>query len=110
MTREITAQKIYTPHAYPKLGHDNITPKAMAEVVNRTIDGKINSRGEVDIAAGITKVENAYSHPRTTIFFFPLDAAAAATFAGGMYVSERRNGFFEVTATGSGRFMYVVLG
>lgn len=111
MTREIRPDNIYTPVAYPKLGHDNVTQKNIVEVVNRTVDGKINSRGEVELQEGVTRIDNAYTHPRSVVLFFPLDGGAAAAFAGNMYVSERRNGYFEVTlTTNGGRFMYVVLG
>ena len=90
-------------------------PRQIAEVVNRTIDGKLNSTGSVTLTASATStvVAEARSGPDSVILFMPTTANAAAELAT-MFVSSRGKQTFTITHANNGQtdrtFKYVVIG
>ena len=90
-------------------------PRQIAEVVNRTIDGKLNSTGSVTLTASATStvVAEARSGPDSVVLFMPTTANAAAELAT-MFVSSRGKQTFTITHANNGQtdrtFKYVVIG
>jgi len=90
-------------------------PRQIAEVVNRTIDGKLNSTGSVTLTASATStvVAEARSGSDSVILFMPTTANAAAELAT-MFVSSRGKQTFTITHANNGQtdrtFKYVVIG
>ncbi len=90
-------------------------PRQIAEVVNRTIDGKLNSTGSVTLTASATStvVAEARSGPDSVVLFMPTTANAAAELAT-MFVSLRGKQTFTITHANNAQtdrtFKYVVIG
>ncbi len=90
-------------------------PRQIAEVVNRTIDGKLNSTGSVTLTASATStvVAEARSGPDSVVLFMPTTANAAAELAT-MFVSSRGKQTFTITHANNAQtdrtFKYVVIG
>lgn len=96
----------------PPIGGD---PRQVAEVVNRTVDGKLNSTGSVTLTASAasTAVSEDRAGPDSVILFMPTTANAAAEMDG-MYVSSRGKQTFTITHANNSQadrtFKYVVIG
>ncbi len=90
-------------------------PRQIAEVVNRTVDGKLNSTGSVTLTASAasTAVSEDRAGPDSVILFMPTTANAAAEMDG-MFVSSRGKQTFTITHANNSQsdrtFKYVVIG
>ncbi len=89
--------------------------RQVAEVLNRTIDGKLNSTGTVTLTASAasTAVTEERAGSDSVILFMPTTANAAAEMDG-MYVSSRGKQTFTITHANNSQtdrtFSYVVIG
>lgn len=91
--------------------------RMLAFGVERLLDGKIRSFGEITLDANqsSTTLSDRRIGPKSAIMFFPLTENAAGNFGGGgMYVSARTNEQATINHTNDTfadkTFMYVVLG
>jgi len=90
-------------------------PRQVAEVLNRTVDGKLNSTGTVTLTASAasTAVSEDRAGADSVILFMPTTANAAAEMDG-MYVSSRGKQTFTITHANNAQtdrtFSYVVIG
>lgn len=101
---------------FRRLAQQGGTQREVAEVVNRILDGKINSTGTltVDHALVPTTYQDARVGEDSVILLMPLNGDAASLMAH-VYFSSVTNGSFQIslrTGFGSvvGNFRYVVLG
>jgi hypothetical protein len=73
--------------------------RRIIDVVNRTLQGKLNATLPVTLSAGMTTttITDARISAFSYIDFMPLTASAAAMLAGGMFVSSQQSGEATVT-------------
>jgi hypothetical protein len=96
----------------PPMGGD---ARQVAEVVNRTVDGKLNSTGTVTLTASAssTTVSEDRAGPDSVILFMPT-TSNAATEMNHLYVSSRGKQTFTLghrnNAQSDRTFSYVVIG
>lgn len=102
--------------SFRALPQDNATPREIALVTNRILDGKINSVGEVTLAANesSTTVSDERAGDESVIQFMPMTANAAAEIgAGGFFVSATAKKSFTITHANNAQtdrtFRYVIL-
>tara|TARA_R110000744_G_scaffold96403_3_gene186307 strand:- start:4533 stop:4847 length:315 start_codon:yes stop_codon:yes gene_type:complete len=99
---------------FRKLPYQGGDPRLVAEVVNRTIDGGLNSTGSVTLttSSSTTVVADARVSGNSIILFMPLSSNSSAELSA-LYVSARSNGSFTITHNSSGTtraFGYVIIG
>ena len=91
------------------------TTREIAEIVNRTVDGKLNSTGDFTLTASATTttVTDPRAGKESVILFSPTTSNAAAAISG-LYVSTKNNGSFVVTHASNAQtdrtFDYVIIG
>ena len=91
------------------------TTREIAEVLNGTIDGKLNSTGQFD-AWPRTSTSTTHEDPRAkeSVILFSPTTSNAASAASGMHVSTKNNGSFVVTHASNSQadrtFDYVIIG
>ena len=95
----------------PNQGGD---PRLVAEVVNRTIEGGLNSTGSVTLttSSATTAVTDVRVGENSVILFMPKSSTAAAELTA-LYVSARSNGSFTLTHNNSGTtraYEYIIIG
>jgi len=88
------------------------TPREVAEIVNRTVDGKLNSTGSFTISSGTTTttVEDQRAGVDSVILFSGLGHDISHTHP---WISSRANGSFVVGHQNHGHDMdvaYVIIG
>lgn len=100
----------------PALNPAGAMPREISERVNRILSGKINSLGEITLAAAsatTTPVNDPNIGPFSLIFLFPTTANAAA-FMTAVYKSAAIKGQITLTHTANTEidrtFDYVILG
>lgn len=87
-------------YAFRKVPPQGGTAREIAEVINNTVDGKMNVTGEVTLtnSATSTVVTDVRVGAESLIVFMPITAGAATELAaGGMYVSSQGKQTFTVT-------------
>lgn len=102
---------------YRRLQQDGATPRQIAEVVNRTLDGGVNSTGSVTLTASSATTTVADRRLGATSFFglMPTTANAAAEIGNGtIYVSAQGKQTLTLTHANNAQadrtYRYVVLG
>jgi len=99
---------------FRKLPYQGGDPRLVAEVVNRTIDGGLNSTGSVTLttSSSTTVVADARAGENSVITFMPKSANAAAELTA-LFISARTNGSFTITHNSSGtsrQYEYIIIG
>ena len=87
-------------YAFRKVPPGGGTAREVAEVVNNTVDGKMNVTGEVTLtnSATSTVVTDIRVGAESLIVFMPITADAATELAaGGMYVSSQGKQTYTIT-------------
>ena len=93
------------------------TPRQIAEVVNNTVRGKINTVSTVTLIplASVTTVSYAHVGPLSYIGLMPTSATAATEMtSGALYIASRTSGSFVIghasNSASDRTFTFVVLG
>ena len=88
---------------FKRLANQGGNPRQVAEVVNRVLDGGLNSTGSVTLqtSSATTVVSDVRVGENSVITFMPKDTNAAAELTA-LYVSARTNGTFTITHNNSG--------
>ena len=83
---------------FKRLANQGGNPRQVAEVVNRVLDGGLNSTGSVTLqtSSATTVVSDVRVGENSVITFMPKDTNAAAELTA-LYVSARTNGTFTIT-------------
>ena len=102
---------------YRRLPQDGASPRQVAEVVNRALDGGINATGSVTLTASAASTVVADKRLSATSFFalMPTTANASAEAGNGtIYVSSQGKQTLTLTHANNGQtdrtFRYVILG
>ena len=102
---------------YRRLPQGGATPRQIAEVVNRTLDGGVNSTGSVTLTASSATTTVADKRLSATSFFglMPTTANAAAEIGNGtIYVSAQGKQPLTLTHANNAQadrtYRYVILG
>ena len=84
---------------YKRLAHQGGNPRQVAEVVNRILDGGINSTGSVTLQTSSTEttVNDVRAGENSVITFYAKSANAAAEPRTAIFISARTNGSFTIT-------------
>ena len=92
-------------------------PRDISTVVNKILDGKINSTGTFTLStsAASTTVYNARSSSDSVIMYVPTSANASAEIGNGtIFISARNDGNYVLTHANNSQndrtFLYVILG
>ena len=99
---------------YRKLPQAGGDPRLVAEIVNRTIDGGLNSTGSVTLqtSSSTTTVNDARASENSVVLFMPKSSNAASELTS-LFVSARTNGSFTITHNSSGtsrQYEYIIIG
>ena len=99
---------------FKRLANQGGNPRQVAEVVNRVLDGGLNSTGSVTLqtSSATTVVSDVRVGENSVITFMPKDTNAAAELTA-LYVSARTNGTFTITHNNSGTtrtYEYIIIG
>ena len=99
---------------FKRLANQGGIPRQVAEVVNRVLDGGLNSTGSVTLqtSSATTVVSDVRVGENSVITFMPKDTNAAAELTA-LYVSARTNGTFTITHNNSGTtraYEYIIIG
>jgi len=99
---------------FKRLANQGGNPRQVAEVVNRVLDGGLNSTGSVTLqtSSATTVVSDVRVGENSVITFMPKDANAAAELTA-LYISARTNGTFTITHNNSGTtraYEYIIIG
>ena len=99
---------------FKRLANQGGNPRQVAEVVNRVLDGGLNSTGSVTLqtSSATTVVSDVRVGENSVITFMPKDTNAAAELTA-LYVSVRTNGTFTITHNNSGTtraYEYIIIG
>ena len=91
------------------------TTREIAEVLNRAIDGKLYSTGQITLtASSSTSTVNDTRASKESVILFSPTTSNAASAASGMHVSTKNNGSFVVTHASNSQadrtFDYVIIG
>ena len=102
---------------YRRLPQDGASPRQVAEVVNRALDGGINATGSVTLTASAASTVVADKRLSATSFFalMPTTANASAEAGNGtIYVSSQGKQTLTLTHANNGQtdrtYRYVILG
>tara|TARA_B100000029_G_C17540392_1_gene946480 strand:- start:243 stop:557 length:315 start_codon:yes stop_codon:yes gene_type:complete len=99
---------------FKRLANQGGNPRQVAEVVNRVLDGGLNSTGSVTLqtSSATTVVSDVRVGENSVITFMPKDTNAAAELTA-LYVSARTNGTFTIAHNNSGTtrtYEYIIIG
>ena len=102
---------------YRRLPQDGASPRQVAEVVNRALDGGINATGSVTLTASAASTVVADKRLSATSYFgvMPTTANASAEAGNGtIYVSSQGKQTISLTHANNGQtdrtYRYVILG
>jgi len=102
---------------YRRLPQDGATPRQVAEVVNRTLDGGINATGSVTLTASAATTTVADKRLSATSYFglMPTTANASAEIGNGtIYVSAQGKQTLTITHANNSQsdrtYRYCILG
>ena len=92
-------------------------PREIAYVVNNTVNGKLNSTGNVTLSASTTTttVTDERAGKESVILFMPKTANASAEQGNGtIFISARANGSFTITHANNSQtdrqYGYIIIG
>ena len=99
---------------FKRLANQGGNPRQVAEVVNRVLDGGLNSTGSVTLqtSSATTVVSDVRVGENSVITFMPKDTNAAAELTA-LYISASTNGTFTITHNNSGTtraYEYIIIG